>query len=68
MAKLRRGVGMEQLQDDLERILNVQESRTVVPDMTDVRERQFLMIDDDSGEIVFRIGGKLWKITATEVT
>jgi len=66
MGKLRRGVGMEQLQDDLERVLNVQESSDEIPEVKDRADNKFLIING-TGEIVFRSGGKLFKITATEI-
>jgi len=66
MSKLRRGVSVEQLQDDLERILGVQESSDEVPEKGRVSENRFTIING-TGEIVFRSGGKLYKITATEI-
>lgn len=67
MRRLRRGVDIPQMQDDLERILNVQDSRDDVPEIGGVDDNR-LMIINGTGEIVFRSGGKLYKITATEIT
>jgi len=66
MSKLRRGVSVEQLQDDLERILGVQDSSDEVPGKERVSENRLTIING-TGEIVFRSGGKLYKITATEI-
>jgi len=66
MSKLRRGVSMEQLQDDLERILGVQDSSDEVPEKGRVSENRLTIIKG-TGEIVFRSGGKLYKLTATEI-
>jgi len=66
MGKLRRGVSQEQLQDDLERVLNVQDSSDEIPDVKDRADNRFLIING-TGEIVFRSGGKLYKLTATEI-
>ncbi len=66
MGKLRRGVDIEQLQDDLERFLGVQDSSDEVPDLGRMSDNRLTVING-TGEIVFRSGGKLYKITATEI-
>ncbi len=66
MGKLRRGVDIEQLQDDLERFLGVQDSNDEVPDLGRMSDNRLTVING-TGEIVFRSGGKLYKITATEM-
>ena len=66
MAKLRRGVQMEQLQDDLERVLGLQDTSNEIPDKGRLSDNRFTIING-TGEIVFRSGGKLYKLTATEI-
>lgn len=66
MGKLRRGVNIEQLQDDLERLLGVQDSSDEIPEMERIAENRLTVING-TGEIVFRSGGKLYKLTATEL-
>lgn len=66
MGKLRRGVQMEQLQDDLERVLGIQDSSDEVPEMERMGDNRFTIING-TGEIVFRSGGKRYKLTATEI-
>jgi len=66
MGKLRRGVGLGQLQDDLERILGVQDTSDEVPEMERMSDNKFTIVNG-TGEIVFRSGGKLYKLTATEI-
>ncbi len=68
MRKFRRGVTLEQTLDDLDRIVNVQSTKSSAPEMGELKDAQLLMADDGSGEVYFRLGGKLWKLTATEVT
>lgn len=68
MRQVRRGVSLEQTVDDVNRMMNVQESRSAAPAMEDLKDAQLVMVDDDSGEIYFRLGGKLWKMAATEVS
>ena len=66
MGKLRRGVSQEQLQDDLERLLGIQDSSDDIPEKERVSDNRFTIING-TGEIVFRSGGKLYKLTATEI-
>lgn len=66
MGKLRRGVNIEQLQDDLERLLGVQDSSDEIPEMERIAENRLTVING-TGEIVFRSGGKRYKLTATEI-
>ena len=68
MAKIRRGVSLEQTQDDLNRTMNVQDTRSDAPGLKDLADATLVMVDDDSGEVYFRLGGRLWKLAATEVT
>ena len=66
MAKIRRGVSMDMTLDDLERILNVQDSSNEIPEMERIDDNVFTIING-TGEIVFRSGGKRYKIIATEI-
>lgn len=66
MSKLRRGVTMEQLQDDLERALGVQDSSDEVPEIERIGDNRLTIING-TGEIVFRSGGKRYKLIATEI-
>lgn len=66
MRKLRRGVNIEQLQDDLERLLGVQDSSDEIPEMERIAENRLTVING-TGELVFRSGGKLYKLTAIEI-
>ena len=66
MSKLLRGVTLEQLQDDLERALGVQDNSDEVPEMERMSDNRLTVING-TGEIVFRSGGKRYKLTATEI-
>ena len=63
---LRRGVTLEQLQDDLERVLGIQETVDETPELSAIAENKLVMVNG-TGKIVFRSGGKLYELTATEV-
>jgi len=62
----RRGVTLDQLTDDLERTVGYQETRTETPDVASLPENKIFVVD--GGLLMFRSGGKLYKLTATEVT
>ena len=64
--KLRRGVSIEQLQDDLERVLGIQETTDETPELDSLSENKLIIVNA-SGKIVFRSGGKLYELTATEI-
>ena len=57
MRKVRRGVTQDQMADDVNRIMNVQDTKSSAPEMAELKDAVFLMADDDSGEVYFRLGG-----------